>query len=113
MSETLLVKAILSALHLHGLWCWRVNAGVTVLGGGRSRRVIRGAPAGTPDILGVLPGGRGRLFGLEVKTARGRLEESQVAWHELATSKGVRVAVVRSAHEALDIVTRWALEEAA
>lgn len=111
MSETELVKSILSALPALQVWCWRVNAGVTVLGHGKARRVIRGAPAGTPDILGVLPGGR--LFGLEVKTERGRLEDSQRKWHAVAEAFGVRVSVVRSVSQAMAVVTSWRLEEPA
>jgi hypothetical protein len=109
--ETALVRSILQALPALGIWCWRVNSGVTVLGGGKSRRVIRGAPPGTPDILGVLP--TGRMFGLEVKTERGKLQPSQIEWHAQAERFGVRVSVVRSVEQAMAIVTRWRLEERA
>ncbi len=107
------MRAILRALPTLGVWCWRVNSGVTVIGkkGAKNRRVIRGAPAGTPDIIGALPGGR--MFGLEVKTERGRVEESQKEWHARAEQFGVRVSVVRSVQQAMAIVTRWRLEERA
>jgi hypothetical protein len=100
MSETDLVRNILAALKMRGYWAWRVNSGVTVLGTGANKRVIRGAPAGTPDILVVLQGGR--LFGLEAKTAKGRQNAAQKAWEAKAKLHGAGYAVVRSAGEALD-----------
>lgn len=107
MSETDLVRAIIGALQLKGIWCWRVNSGVTVLGSGKSKRVIKGAPAGSPDIEGIFPPGSGRFFGLEVKTETGRVLASQQRWHEKARGQGVRVAVVRSVAEALEAVRGW------
>lgn len=109
MSETELVRSILATLARMGIWAWRANAGSRVMPATdrSARRMFRGAPAGTPDILGVLPGGR--LFGLEAKTARGRVRPSQSAWHATAERHGVLVAVVRSVSEALAAVDRWRL----
>lgn len=75
-NESQLVTAILRALHLKGVWAWRVNSSLTVLPAQAShgRRVIKGAPAGTPDILLVIPlthclfkklGSEGEIAGLE------------------------------------------------
>lgn len=66
MSEKDLVNAILDWLALHGAWAFRANSGVIpVEGENGKRRMFRGAPAGTPDIIGIWPGGLG--FGIECK----------------------------------------------
>jgi hypothetical protein len=103
--ETDLVRSVLTALSQLGIWCWRVNAGRVMVAG----RAYRGSPEGTPDILGVLDSGR--LFGLEVKVGAAKLRGSQRAWHERAERSGVRVAVVRTTRQAVEIVQRWSREE--
>ena len=80
------------------VWAWRVNSGAMAVN-------YRGAPAGTPDILVVLPP-NGRLVGLEVKTATGQQAPSQVAWHAKAGANGVPYAVVRSTGEALEFLQK-------
>lgn len=105
--EADLLRSVLKALAARRVFCWRNNSGVTVLGVGKSKRVIRGAPAGSPDILGVIPGSDGSLFGLELKTATGRVTDTQRDWHERAKAQGVRVAVARGVSEALQIVDSW------
>lgn len=109
MSETQIVRSILQALQAKGVWCWRANSGTQVLAASKvhARRVLRGAPAGTPDIIGVYPPGSGQLFGLEVKTETGRVLATQQRWHEKATAQGVRVAVVRSIRDALGALEQW------
>lgn len=60
---------------------------------------------GTPDILGVFPERRGRLFGLECKRARSDKERAaQLRWHEQARFYGVPVATVRSVEEAIEFL---------
>lgn len=110
MSETQLVSGILRALITRDGIFWRTNSGVLVLGAGAQRRVMRGNPAGSPDILGVV-GKRGRLVGLEVKTADGKLRPSQAAWHAKMRTRGVSVEVVRSIREALAWVDEWIDQE--
>lgn len=105
MSEQDLTRAIVETLQAKNIWCWRTNSGAVVTGHGASRRFVQMAPAGTPDILGVLS--NGSLFGLEAKTARGRQSASQVAWQKRAEDNGVRYRVVRSISEALDAVSIW------
>jgi hypothetical protein len=120
------VTAILRALALRGIWAWRANSGTQVIAATvrTGRRVIKGAPAGTPDILLVLPvrvvgSGRlpdafqyaGSLCGLEVKADDGRQRPSQRAWQAKAERHGVRYAVVRSVIEALAVVDRWLADE--
>jgi hypothetical protein len=104
--EGKIVAAILAWLTAARVWAWRANSGTIVLGKGAGKRVVRGSPAGTPDILLVLRDGR--LCGLEVKRpVNGRLSESQRDWHAKAGAHAVRVAVVRSVREAMQTVEQW------
>lgn len=124
--ESPLVTAILRALKLKGVFCWRVNSGLTVLKaqGGHARRVVKGAEAGTPDILLVLPavasylrlGPEGMqldteriagLCGIEVKTDIGKQSATQRAWQAKAERYGVRYGIARSVGEALELVREW------
>jgi hypothetical protein len=107
LSETILVRAILDALTAKGYWSWRENSGLTVFGaaGTHSRRVVRGAPPGTPDIFVVLPGGK--LAGIECKTATGRQNPNQKAWQKKAEAHGVRYGIARTVSEGLALVTSW------
>jgi hypothetical protein len=105
VSETDLVRNVLSALQAKRVWAWRANSGTMVVGQGASKYVVRGAPAGTPDILVVLP--CGRLCGLECKVGNGKQRPTQVLWQRKAERSGVGYAVVRSVSEALLAVERW------
>lgn len=92
--------AIHDAVALTGrVLCWRNNVG-------RNGRVSFGLGVGSADLVGLLRGS-GRFFGLEVKTATGRLSPEQVAWARAVTAAGGFVKCVRSVNEALQ-----ALEEA-
>ncbi len=88
MAESAIVSSILKALALRRVLAWRANAGLLVLGKGPSKRVESGDPAGTPDVIGILPGGR--FFGLEVKTQTGRVRPAQHAWGDRARELGAR-----------------------
>lgn len=97
--ETPIQKRILEALNASGFWAIRINSGGVPAAGG----FYRGAPAGTPDICVIAP-----VQGwLEVKRKSGTARKSQLAWHARAESLGVRIAIVRSAAEALDVVMKW------
>jgi hypothetical protein len=118
--ESPLVTSILKALQLRGIWAWRANSGTQVIKANlrTRRRVIKGAPAGTPDILLVLPANLvhpdgqpvevlGQLCGLEVKAEDGVQQPSQRLWQAKAERHGVRYRVVRSVAEALAAVEEW------
>jgi hypothetical protein len=100
MKETDLSKSIREALHLAGYWTERVPAGKVETASGSW---MHSASKGCPDLLIVAP-----IYGwIEVKTAKGKLSDDQKAWHEKAAKAGVRVAVVRSVKEALEVVALW------
>lgn len=108
MSETDLVNGALRALELRRIWAWRANSGTTVLKTTKSRRVIKGAPAGTPDVLLILPGGR--LAGIELKSPTGRVRSTQKIWSEKAKRHGVRWGVARSVSEVMRLIDKWLFE---
>lgn len=68
--ETELQHEILQYLKLRNIFCWRNNAGLVIKG-----RVIHMSPAGSPDIIGVMPDGR--FLGIEVKLPRKDLSDKQ------------------------------------
>lgn len=65
---------------------WRSNAGVMVVGRGPRRRVIRGAPAGSADLIGIVSP-EGYHLEIEVKD-RARQTEKQKRWQRLIESRG-------------------------
>lgn len=95
MSETDIQRQIVDALKAVGAYPIRVQSGRV--------RVKRGymhlAPAGTPDVLVLLP--RGRCMWLEVKDAKGALRVTQEAWRANVAQWGQIVATVRSPQEAV------------
>jgi hypothetical protein len=65
---------------------------------------VVGNPAGTPDVLVVLPPS-GRLVGLEAKSDSGRLRPAQAAWRQAAEAAGALYWVVRDVSD-LDALLR-------
>lgn len=70
---------------------FRVNCGLFRTFSGN---IARGADAGTPDLIGFLPGGR--MIALEVKSQKGRFSAEQTAWRKKAIEAGVLVLAPRS-----------------
>jgi hypothetical protein len=113
--EALLQAAIIDRLaYDRGVLLVRVNAGRIVVGEGKSRRMYRGAEAGTSDLLlcvycagmGCYADDVGRFCALEVKAPRGKATEAQAAFLERVRELGGFGAVVRSVDEALAAVER-------
>jgi hypothetical protein len=103
MKETALSKSIRKALESIGCWVDRYQSGVIPALYGGKQRFIHCAEKGSPDLIILSP-----VMGfIEVKTKTGRLSDDQKAWHEKAAKAGVRVAVVRSVKEALEVVALW------
>ena len=80
---------------------WRANCGGLSITG----RPMRGNPAGTADILGVV---NGRPVALEVKRPSGKQSENQAHWQRAWEAAGGLYAVVRSVREAVEARERWA-----
>ena len=107
------VDAARAALEKLGYLTWSGRAAIyDPSAEAREERLARGWPLflpvlgpGTPDVLGVFPGGGGRLFGLEFKRTLSDKERlSQRKWHARARAWGIPVATVRSAGEAIAFV---------
>lgn len=79
---------------------WRANCGGLSITG----RPMRGNPAGTADILGVV---NGRSVALEVKTSSGKQRESQAHWQAAWEAAGGLYAIVRSVRDAVLLVNGW------
>lgn len=108
-TEAQLLRSVMSTLEmLPGVHPMRRNAGMTVLGTGANKRVINGCESGTPDIEVMLEGGR--VVWLELKTARGRLTDSQKRWHAMAATYGHTVCVARTVDEAVQAVRAAQME---
>ena len=109
MSETQLVKVALDFLRMRQVLAWRANSGARVIPAknGHARAVIQLSPPGTPDILGVVPGTSGQLFGFEAKSPKGKQRPSQVTWQREAELRGVRYAVVRSLDDVREKMEEW------
>jgi hypothetical protein len=93
-SEAVRQAAIVAALSAAGRIPVRVHSGKVKVRGGWMQL----APNGTPDLYVV---GWGWL---ECKTDTGKLNADQMRMHRLLRAEGERVAVVRSAAEALRAV---------
>lgn len=86
----------------------RINAGMQVLNDGKRRRVIKGAPAGTSDLLLCVRDqwGGGIFCALEVKAPRGKLTAKQAAFQDRVRELGGFACVVRSVADAVAAVRR-------
>ncbi len=96
--ETKISKEIRDALTDAGYWSIRINSGTVRVAGG----FMHLAPKGTPDILVLNPYGW-----LEIKTDKGVTSEAQIKFRERCAREGIRHAEVRSAAEAVELVTGW------
>ena len=63
-----------------------------------------GTLAGVPDLILIVDG---RCFGLEIKSAAGRLSREQKAMRQRFARAGCEFEVVRSLAETRDVLTRW------
>ncbi len=94
--EAELLDQCLKQLELLARFCplvWvRLNSGNILTGG----RMIRLAPAGTPDLL---VGGRGKVLFVELKAPKGAIRKSQREWADRAKAAGVSVYVARTLDE--------------
>jgi hypothetical protein len=100
VKEQEIQRAILDFLDARGVTHWRCN-----LGGVRNRGSGSGWRAnpmkGFPDIAGIMPGGDGRLFGIEVKTPATavRLSDEQRVWRAKLLAAGAVHLVATSVED--------------
>lgn len=80
--ESQALAAIQDALIAAGAVTWRCNTGVAVYG---AAKVRYGLGIGAADLVGVY---RGRFFGVEVKSSRGRQSAAQKAWQRAVEGAG-------------------------
>jgi hypothetical protein len=88
---------VLKALKAHPAvsWCERMNSGAARVGG----RFIRFGFTGCPDVLGMLRDGR--LLGVEVKAAKGKLRPEQAVFLERVRAGGGVAFVARDCRDVL------------
>ena len=80
MKEKDLTKQIRSLLKVCGIWHWKAWQGL-------------GSTPGVPDILGIY---KGRMLGIEVKTAAGKLSKHQQDFIDKINAEGGIAFVARS-----------------
>ena len=95
------VEAGLSLVYGQRAVVVRVQAGSFSVG----NRFIRGAEAGTADLIGVVDG---IPVAIEVKTRTGRQTDTQREWAERWTDAGGLYVLARSATEALEAIAHAA-----
>ena len=101
------MQACLFYLTAQGVFCFRINAGMVAMPGvnGGRRRVVRLAPAGCPDILGLyqtLSAGIGRMIGVECKMPGRKSTPVQLEFQRMIRLCGGAAAEVHSVHELAD-----------
>jgi hypothetical protein len=85
---------------------FRNETGCAYRDGPRGREYVRYGVLGSPDIYGIIIGGR--YIGLEGKTGNASQQENQVAFEQMVKKLGGFYFVFRSPDEALHYVLRAA-----
>lgn len=89
------------------VWAERRNSGAQLVRNrdGSSRRIMLGEP-GTPDVTGYLfRSGKPPLpFGIECKSAKGKLNPDQKTWHAKANAFGIPTCVARELRQAVGFI---------
>ncbi len=95
--EAAALREVLQALTAHSAvaWCERMNSGAARIGS----RFVRFGWKGCPDVLGQLKDGR--LLGVEVKAAKGRLRPEQSAFLDRIRCAGGVAFVARDCRDVM------------
>lgn len=95
--EAAALVEVLKALTAHPLvaWCERMNSGAVRTG----KRFVRFGWPGCPDVLGQLRDGR--LLGVEVKAAKGKLRPEQAVFLERIRAAGGVAFMARDCRDVL------------
>ena len=107
MKESAIQDAVRLALGVErDLVLWRNNVGTAEHWNGQEvQRVRYGLAPGSADLVGILAPS-GRLFALELKTAKGRASDEQSQWLALVRRMGGFAAIVRDVAEARAALAR-------
>jgi hypothetical protein len=105
------------------LWFCRLNAGDFIEVRGDIRRRIKGAPAGTADLIVIQPGNIQIFHAMqrkihkeyklafvtfvECKSTKGKATKKQNEFEEFVTGLHCRYVVVRSVDELIEILGSW------
>lgn len=101
-------KAIITYLSALGHLVIRLPLGPMVISKGKEKIYKKHPLAGFPDLFGVMRGGRGRMFAIEVKSKRGKPSELQNLWLTQLEKFGVVTMIAKSVD---DVVRRFKEEE--
>jgi hypothetical protein len=95
--EAAALVEVLKALNAHSAvaWCERMNSGAVRIG----KRFVRFGWKGCPDVLGQLKDGR--LIGVEVKAAKGKLRPEQTIFLERIRLAGGVAFMARDCRDVL------------
>lgn len=100
-TETDIRNSILDYLRIRGLVCKRNNSGrVFIKGPTGKTRAINVGEAGWPDIEGMTKP-TGRWFGIEVKTATGKMSSEQVVMQQRINESGGIYVLARSVEDVI------------
>lgn len=101
-TEAQIQRASLEWLRANHFLCWRngnqptpIRKGKYITGFYRSDAFT----VGSPDVYVVLPDGR--LSGLELKSAKGKVSESQIVWMDRLLDTGADYCLARSVDETI------------
>lgn len=96
-TEQQIVKSILEYLAYRKIFAWRNNTGAMIASYKNKERLVRYGAKGSPDIIGILPGGI--FLGLEVKRPGGKSSAAQKEFGEKVFAVGGIYKVVHSVEE--------------
>ena len=89
---------ILAYLDGRGIAVWRFPGQAVIKQGRKTKSHLKGFP----DLFGICPGREGRLFVIEVKTAKGTFYPEQEEWLNLLRALGVKTIVARSVEDVIE-----------
>jgi hypothetical protein len=98
------VVDLLKSAAVPGVWWSHFPAGEKRSEATRHKLALMGTKVGVPDFLLVADG---RLFGLELKTAKGSLSKPQKLTHASLIRAGAEIAIARTLAEAAHLLQRW------
>jgi uncharacterized membrane protein YphA (DoxX/SURF4 family) len=101
-------NAIITYLRALGHLVIRLPLGPMLISRGAQKIYKKHPLSGFPDLFGVMRGGRGRMFAIEVKSEKGKTSDLQNLWLAQLEKFGVVTMVARSVE---DVIKRFKEEE--